>query len=160
MTTRSKCCRALPQLPSGDARSAEAWKEIPDIAEEVARGLRPTAIDGNGNIISGREIDNDQAQKAVKGDLRVGISSCRDVYDSPLPGQSPGRLCGAANRSCFFCPGSVVTPDDIRDEGLPAPCGESAHDHVATGVGAALGPHGPLDHGSFPRWTRTGSPFR
>lgn len=92
---------------------AEAWKEIPDIAEEVARGLRPTAIDGNGNIISGREIDNDQAQKAVKGDLRVGISSCRDVYDSPLPGQSPGRLCGAANRSCFFCPGSVVTPDDI-----------------------------------------------
>lgn len=92
---------------------AEAWKEIPDIAEEVARGLRPTAIDRNGSIIAGRSIDDDQAQKVVGGDLKIGISSCRDVYNSPLPGQSPGRLCGAANRSCFFCPSSVVTPDDI-----------------------------------------------
>lgn len=92
---------------------AQAWQEVPGLAEEVARGLRPTALDNNGRVVSGPPISRELAQNAMKGELRIGISGCRDVFHSPLPGQQPGRLCQAANRSCFFCPHSVVTPEDI-----------------------------------------------
>lgn len=92
---------------------AEAWQDIPGLAEEVARGLRPTALDSNGHVISGPPISRELAQKAMDGGLSIGMSGCRDVFNSPLPGQQAGRLCQAANRSCFFCPNSVVTPEDI-----------------------------------------------
>lgn len=92
---------------------AEAWQEIPGLAEEVARGLRPTALDRRGGIVTGQPISRELAQKASEGELSIGICGCRDVFHSPLQGQLLGRLCSAANRSCFFCPNSVVTPGDI-----------------------------------------------
>lgn len=92
---------------------AEAWQEIPGLADEVARGLRPTALNRHGEVISGLPISRELAHRAFEGELSIGISGCRDVFHSPLPGQRSGRVCSAANRSCFFCPSSVVTPDDI-----------------------------------------------
>lgn len=90
----------------------EAWMEIPGLAEEVARGLRPTVLDRNGTVVSGEPITSSEASQAL-GDNRVGSSGCRDPYNPPIPGEAQGSLCGAANRSCYFCPNSVVTPDDI-----------------------------------------------
>ncbi|QSE86135.1 hypothetical protein [Rhodococcus koreensis] len=92
---------------------AEAWQDIPGMAEEVARGLRPTAINNDGAVVSGLELDDDEVAAVTRGERRVGMSSCRDPYDSPLPGESTGRLCKSANRGCYFCPNSVVSPDDI-----------------------------------------------
>ncbi|MFQ1000483.1 hypothetical protein [Modestobacter sp. SSW1-42] len=90
----------------------QAWAQVPGLAEEVARGLRPTALDRLGNVVSGQPIDDEVAATATS-DNRVGASGCRDPYNSPLAGERSGSLCGAANRSCYFCPNSVVTPDDI-----------------------------------------------
>ncbi|MDP5182249.1 hypothetical protein QOZ88_06335 [Blastococcus sp. BMG 814] len=90
----------------------EAWSHISDIAEEVARGLRPTVLDRRGQVVSGKPITAQEANRAV-GDNRVGISGCRDPYNSPLEGERKGSLCGSANRACFFCRNSVVTPEDI-----------------------------------------------
>lgn len=89
----------------------ESWQHITTIAEEVARGSRPTVVNRQGDVVSGRGITPPElAQSQVN---RVGTSGCRNPYDSPLSGESPGRLCGSANRACFFCPNSVVTPSDL-----------------------------------------------
>lgn len=90
----------------------EAWNQIPSIAEEVARGLRPTVVDREGRRLSGAHINTDDVTTAL-GKNRVGISGCRDPKESPLTGEKSGRLCSQANRACYFCPHGVVSPDDI-----------------------------------------------
>lgn len=90
----------------------EAWAHITEVAEEVARGLRPTVLDRQGHVVSGKPIAPQEATKAV-GENRVGTSGCRNPYDSPLEGERTGSLCTRANRACYFCGNSVVTPDDI-----------------------------------------------
>lgn len=91
---------------------AESFMVIPNLAEEVARGLRPTLVDRDGAVISGRPLPSADIETAVT-DNRVGVSGCLDPRNSPITGESKGRLCGQANRACFSCPNSVVTPDDV-----------------------------------------------
>lgn len=91
---------------------AEAWSQVPSMAEEIARGLRPTAVDHEGRPLSGAHISSEEVTAAL-GENRVGVSGCRDPMTSPLTGEKPGRLCSQANRSCYFCPNSVVSPDDV-----------------------------------------------
>lgn len=61
----------------------DAWGHIADIAEEVARGLRPTVLDRQGRVVSGKPITPEHAARAL-GENRVGTSGCRDPFNSPL----------------------------------------------------------------------------
>ncbi|TCJ21643.1 hypothetical protein [Nocardioides jejuensis] len=90
----------------------EAWAQVPSLAEEVARGLRPTAVDRAGTVLSGAPISSSDTAAAL-GVNHVGTSGCRNPENSPLSGEGAGRLCGQANRSCFACPNGVVSPDDV-----------------------------------------------
>ncbi len=93
---------------------AEAWKDIPNLAEEIARGLRPVVVDEDGQVISGHgRATEDQITVALDGRSSVGTASCQDLFASPLTGQRSGQVCRLFNRSCYFCPNSIVTPADV-----------------------------------------------
>jgi hypothetical protein len=46
---------------------AEAWQEIPGLAEEVARGLRPTVLDAKGKVLSGSPIKGSLPDGRLRG---------------------------------------------------------------------------------------------
>lgn len=92
---------------------AERWQKVPTIAEEIALGIRPIVLDRDGRVVVGEDITVEQAQLAIRGELSIGVSGCLNLFDSPQPGHEPGQQCALANRSCYFCPNSVVTPEDI-----------------------------------------------
>lgn len=108
----------------------EAWAQVPNLAEEVARGLRPTLVDHGGEVIAGRGLGEGERSQAL-GDNRVGVSGCRDPKQSPLNGEKSGSLCTQANRSCYACPNSVVSPDDIPSLKAYLLLAERAHGHLS-----------------------------
>lgn len=112
----------------------EAWADITTLAEEVARGLRPTAVDSSGNVVSGPpgvSLNDTRVGQALGGELKAGMASCLDILNSPQPGERPGQPCTSAWRACFSCRNSVVTPDDIPGFKLFLLLAEKAHGHLS-----------------------------
>lgn len=111
----------------------EAWADITTLAEEIARGKRPIAINRAGEIVSGpgtAQLDQDRIESVVNGELKAGMTSCLDILHSPQPGERAGHACKSAWRACFFCENGVVTPDDIPAMKLFLLQAEDAHGRI------------------------------
>lgn len=109
---------------------AEAWTDITTLVEEIARGLRPVAVNTAGEIVSGASgapLSTTQLTSIAHGELKAGMASCIDIMNSPQPGERSGRACTSAWRACFFCQNGVVTPDDIPAMKLFLLQAEDAH---------------------------------
>ena len=81
-------------------------------AEDVVRGFKPTVVTADGHATQG--ISEDVARQALDGEHEFGLTACTTPTDSPMPGQTPGELCGVAFRACFECPSAVVTPRHVN----------------------------------------------
>ncbi|ALO08216.1 hypothetical protein OHU17_24075 [Streptomyces goshikiensis] len=56
-------------------------------------------------------LDEDQAQRLVQGELDMGVSHCKDPWDSPF---SPrGELCAVAPLRCLECRNAWVLPSQL-----------------------------------------------
>jgi hypothetical protein len=109
----------------------EVWGDIATLAEEIARGLRPVALNSNGEVVSsGAPLDDKDLERAMDGELKAGMSSCTDIMKSPQPGEKAGRACRSAWRACFFCSNGVVTPSDIPAMKLFLLQAEDAHGRI------------------------------
>lgn len=81
-------------------------------AEEAVRGFLPTLVTADGQ--ASKDIPNEIAQQVLEGEHEFGLTACTTPTDSPMPGQTPGELCGVAFRACFQCPSAVVTPRHVK----------------------------------------------
>ena len=56
-------------------------------------------------------ITSDQAGQIIAGELDMGVTSCRDPYDSPYSKQ--GDLCAVAPLRCLECQNAFVLPSNL-----------------------------------------------
>jgi hypothetical protein len=62
-------------------------------------------------VARGLGLDAGQAEQIIQGELDMGVSSCRDPYDSPY---SPtGTLCMVAPLRCLECRNAFVLPSNL-----------------------------------------------
>lgn len=62
-------------------------------------------------VIEGLGLSTEQAEEIRQGELDMGVSSCRDPYDSPY--SSPGELCAVAPLRCLECRNAFVLPSNL-----------------------------------------------
>ncbi|RSO49622.1 hypothetical protein DMH15_02815 [Streptomyces sp. WAC 06725] len=73
--------------------------------EEAAGQLRdPEALDTLG-------LDAKQAEDIVQGELDMGVSSCRNPYQSPY--SPPGEFCAVAPLRCLECTNAFILPSNL-----------------------------------------------
>ncbi|MCX4669633.1 hypothetical protein OG453_23605 [Streptomyces sp. NBC_01381] len=58
------------------------------------------------------DLSRDQADQIRDGALNMGVSECRDPYDSPYA-KKPGELCPAAPLSCLECKNAFILPSNL-----------------------------------------------
>ncbi len=75
--------------------------------------LDAEAVDrlGESEVLDGIGLSAEQAGEILQGELDMGVSSCRNPYDSPY---SPaGELCAVASLRCLECRNAFVFPSNL-----------------------------------------------
>jgi hypothetical protein len=62
--------------------------------------------------VSGNELSTQRAQLIKNGGCATGMARCRDPFDSPIPGEQPGRICKQLHM-CVFCPNAWIFEEDL-----------------------------------------------
>lgn len=83
-------------------RALEGPVVLDEPAVEALAG--PEALEGLG-------LTADQAERIRQGELDMGVTSCRDPYDSPY--NRPGELCAVAPLRCLECRNAFVLPSNL-----------------------------------------------
>ncbi|MFF3460537.1 hypothetical protein ACFYXH_40940 [Streptomyces sp. NPDC002730] len=66
---------------------------------------------GDPEVLDTLGLDAKQAEDIVQGELDMGVSSCRDPYQSPY--SPPGELCAVAPLRCLECANAFVLPSNL-----------------------------------------------
>ncbi|MEU6242335.1 hypothetical protein [Streptomyces sp. NPDC047024] len=91
-------------------KAQQTWLEKalegPTVLSEEAAGQLddPEVLDGLG-------LTAEQAEEIRQGELDMGVSNCRDPYDSPYG--RPGELCAVAPLRCLECRNAFVLPSNL-----------------------------------------------
>ncbi|MEU1447150.1 hypothetical protein [Streptomyces mirabilis] len=91
-------------------RAQKDWLERVLVGPVV---LDAEAVDrlGESEVLDGIGLSAEQAGEILQGELDMGVSSCRDPYDSPY---SPaGELCAVAPLRCLECRNAFVLPSNL-----------------------------------------------
>lgn len=57
------------------------------------------------------EVSESESEQLIEGDFDMGVSKCKNPFNSPLPGQEKGQLC-TNFLGCFRCGNMIVLKED------------------------------------------------